>query len=31
MYRKYGYKVIRFLRNYYPEEKEDALVMEKKL
>lgn len=31
MYRKYGYKVIRFLRNYYQEEKEDALVMEKKL
>jgi len=31
MYRKYGYKVIRVLRNYYQEEKEDALVMEKKL
>jgi len=31
MYRKYGYKVIRFLRNYYQEEKEDAVVMEKKL
>ncbi len=31
MYRKYGYKVIRSLRNYYQEEKEDALVMEKKL
>ncbi len=31
MYRKYGYKVIKFLRNYYQEEKEDALVMEKKL
>ena len=31
MYRKYGYKVIRILRNYYQEEKEDALVMEKKL
>jgi ribosomal-protein-alanine N-acetyltransferase len=31
MYRKYGYKVIRFLKNYYQEEKEDALVMEKKL
>ena len=31
MYRKYGYKVISFLRNYYQEEKEDALVMEKKL
>ena len=30
MYRKYGYKVIRILRNYYQEEKEDALVMEKK-
>ena len=29
MYKKYGYKVIRFLRNYYQEEKEDALVMEK--
>ena len=29
MYRKYGFKVIRFLRNYYQEEKEDALVMEK--
>jgi ribosomal-protein-alanine N-acetyltransferase len=29
MYRKYGYKVIKFLRNYYQEEKEDALVMEK--
>ena len=31
MYRKYGYKVIRVLRNYYQEEKEDALIMEKKL
>ena len=31
MYRKYGYKVMRVLRNYYQEEKEDALVMEKKL
>ena len=31
MYIKYGYKVIRFLKNYYQEEKEDALVMEKKL
>ena len=31
MYRKYGYKVIRSLRNYYQEEKEDALIMEKKL
>jgi ribosomal-protein-alanine N-acetyltransferase len=31
MYRKYGFKVIRFLRNYYQIEKEDALVMEKKL
>jgi ribosomal-protein-alanine N-acetyltransferase len=31
MYRKYGYKVIRVLENYYQEEKEDALVMEKKL
>jgi ribosomal-protein-alanine N-acetyltransferase len=31
MYRKYGYKVIKFLRNYYQEEKEDALIMEKKL
>jgi len=31
MYKKYGYKVIRFLRNYYQEEKEDALIMEKKL
>jgi len=31
MYRKYGYKVIRVLKNYYQEEKEDALVMEKKL
>ena len=31
VYRKYGYKVIKFLRNYYQEEKEDALVMEKKL
>jgi len=31
IYRKYGYKVIRSLRNYYQEEKEDALVMEKKL
>jgi len=31
MYKKYGYKVIRFLRNYYQKEKEDALVMEKKL
>ena len=31
MYRKYGYKGIRFLRNYYQEEKEDALVMEKEL
>jgi len=31
MYRKSGYKVIKFLRNYYQEEKEDALVMEKKL
>jgi len=31
MYRKYGYKVIKFLKNYYQEEKEDALVMEKKL
>ena len=31
IYRKYGYKVIRVLKNYYQEEKEDALVMEKKL
>ena len=31
MYRKYGYKVIRVLINYYQEEKEDALIMEKKL
>jgi ribosomal protein S18 acetylase RimI-like enzyme len=31
MYRKYGYKVIRVLENYYQEEKESALVMEKKL
>jgi len=31
MYRKYRYKVIRFVRNYYQEEKEDAVVMEKKL
>lgn len=32
MYKKYGYKVIRVLENYYKEEeKEDALVMEKKL
>ncbi len=31
MYRKYGYKLIKFLRNYYQKEKEDALVMEKKL
>jgi ribosomal-protein-alanine N-acetyltransferase len=31
MYRKYGYKVMRVLRNYYQEEKEDALIMEKKL
>ena len=30
MYRKYGYKVMRVLRNYYQEEREDALVMEKK-
>jgi len=31
IYRKYGYKAIKLLRNYYQEEKEDALVMEKKL
>jgi len=31
MYIKYGYKVMKVLRNYYQEEKEDALVMEKKL
>ena len=31
MYKKYGYKVTRFLRDYYQEEKEYALVMEKKL
>lgn len=31
MYKKYGYKVMRVLRNYYQEEKEDALVMEKKV
>lgn len=31
MYRKYGYKMIRVLKNYYQEEKEDALIMEKKL
>ena len=31
MYRKYEYKVIKILRNYYQEEKEDALIMEKKL
>lgn len=31
MYRKYGYKVMRILKNYYQEEREDALVMEKKL
>jgi ribosomal-protein-alanine N-acetyltransferase len=30
IYRKYGYKVVRVLRNYYQEEREDALVMEKK-
>lgn len=31
MYRKFGYEVIKMWRNYYREEKEDALVMEKKL
>ena len=31
MYRKYGYKVIRIRKNYYQDEKEDALVMKKKL
>jgi len=31
MYRKFGFKVIGFLKNYYHIEKEDALVMEKKL
>ncbi|MCK4240296.1 MAG: ribosomal protein S18-alanine N-acetyltransferase [Candidatus Atribacteria bacterium] len=31
MYRKFGYKVIKIWRNYYREENEDALVMEKKL
>ncbi|MDD5014862.1 MAG: ribosomal protein S18-alanine N-acetyltransferase [Atribacterota bacterium] len=31
MYRKYGYKMMRVLKNYYQEEREDALVMEKKL
>jgi len=31
MYRKFGYKVIKIWRNYYREEREDALVMEKKL
>jgi ribosomal-protein-alanine N-acetyltransferase len=31
MYKKYGYNVMRVLRNYYQEEREDALVMEKKL
>ena len=31
MYRKYGFKVMKFLKNYYQIEKEDALVMEKKL
>ena len=30
MYRKYGYKVMGALRNYYQEGREDALVMEKK-
>jgi len=31
MYEKYGYKVIKVWKNYYRKEKEDALVMEKKL
>ena len=31
MYRKFGYKVMKIWRNYYREENEDALVMEKKL
>ena len=31
MYRKFGYKVMKVWRNYYREENEDALVMEKKL
>jgi ribosomal-protein-alanine N-acetyltransferase len=31
MYEKYGYKVIKVWKNYYREEKEDALIMEKKL
>lgn len=31
MYRKYGYKVTKIRKNYYQDEKEDALVMEKKL
>lgn len=31
MYRKHGYKVTRVLKNYYQEEREDALVMEKKV
>ncbi len=31
MYRKYGYKVIKIRKNYYQDENEDALVMEKKL
>ena len=30
MYKKYGYKAMRVLRNYYQEEREDALVMQKK-
>jgi len=31
MYKKFGYEVIKMWRNYYREEKEDALIMEKKL
>lgn len=31
MYKKYGYKSKRLSKNYYKEEREDALVMEKKL
>jgi len=31
IYKKNGYKVMGILRNYYQDDKEDALVMEKKL
>lgn len=31
MYKKYGYRTKRIWKNYYREEREDALVMEKKL